>query len=362
MRTRSGVVPISRSSPSGPDRVDVTLSEVLRDAVPFALPLAYPFRGITVREGVLVRGPSGWGEFAPFDDYSPRGCALWLTSAVEAAFGAWPEQRRETVPVNAIIPGLAAGDAAALARRAVLENGCSTLKVKVAALGSVLADDEARVVAVRDAADSALRSMGVVEPARLRLDANGGWSAADAARALSRLTAYDIEYVEQPCPTIDETLELRRLIDVPIALDESVRRADPRAFEAADIVILKVAPLGGVAAALALARAWGGPVVVSGALDSAVGLSAGLALAGALAGDPPACGLGTGLLLARDVVSPVRMPVDGQLDVSRVSPDLDALMAARDLLGDERARWWKQRVVDAWESGADELVSALPQA
>jgi o-succinylbenzoate synthase len=342
--------------------VDIGLPEVLRDAVPFALPLAHPFRGITVREGVLVRGPSGWGEFAPFDDYSPRGCARWLASAIEAAFGVWPEQRRDRVPVNAIVPGLPAGDAAALARRAVLEHGCSTIKIKVAAMGAVLADDEARVAAVRDAADSALRSSGAVDSARLRLDANGGWSASDAARALRRLAAYDIEYVEQPCPTVDETVELRRHIDLPIALDESVRHADPRAFEAADILILKAAPLGGVSAALALGRSWGGPLVVSGALDSAVGLSAGLALAAALAGDPPACGLGTGLLLARDVVSPPRAPVDGHLDVARVAPDLDALMAARDLMGDERARWWKQRLVDAWESGGSELVQQLPAA
>lgn len=337
----------------------VTLPEVLRDAVPYALPLAQPFRGITVREGVLLRGPSGWGEFAPFDDYSPRGCALWLASGVEAAFGVWPQQHRDRVPVNAIIPGIPADEAAALARRAVLEFGCSTLKVKVAAMGSVLADDEARVAAVRDAADSALHSLGLTESACLRLDANGGWSAADGARALARLAAYTIEYIEQPCASIDETMQLRRRIDMPIALDESIRLADPRAFEAADIVIVKVAPLGGVAAALALARAWGGPVVVSGALDSAVGLSAGLALAAALAGDPPACGLGTGMLLARDVVSPPRVPAGGFLDVGRVSPDLDALMAARDRLGDDRARWWKQRIVDAWETGGAELVGEM---
>ncbi|MFM8772864.1 MAG: enolase C-terminal domain-like protein, partial [Actinomycetota bacterium] len=213
--------------------------------------------------------------------------------------------------------------------------------------------------AVRDAADTALRSLGRTDPARLRIDANGGWSAETAERALRRLAAYDLEYVEQPCPTVEETLALRRSTDVPIALDESVRFADPRALEAADIVILKVAPLGGVAAALALAREWGGPVVVSGALDSAVGLSAGLALAAALAGEPPACGLGTGALLARDVVSDPRVPHDGYLEVGRVAPDLDALMAARDLLGDDRARWWKQRVVDAWESGGSELIEGL---
>ena len=340
--------------------MDVTLQELLHDAVPYALPLAHRFRGITVREGVLLRGPSGWGEFAPFDDYSPRGCALWLAAAAEAAFGSWPSPLRDRIPVNAIIPAVAPGEAAELARRAVLEHGCATLKVKVAALGEVLADDEARVVSVRDAADAALRSQGRSERARLRIDANGGWSAADADKALSRLGAYGLEYVEQPCPTVEETLSLRSSTDVPIALDESVRYADPRAFDAADIVILKVAPLGGVRSALDLARSWGGPVVVSGALDSAVGLSGGLALAAALTGEPPACGLGTGALLARDVVAEPRVPREGYLEVGRVNPDLDALMAARDLLGDDRARWWKQRLVDAWESGGSALVAAMP--
>ena len=338
--------------------MDVTLSDILRDAVPYALPLTRRFRGITVREGLLIRGPSGWGDFAPFDDYAPRGCALWLASAVEAAFGSWPEPRREIVPVNAIVPAVSAQDAAALARQAVLEHGCTTIKVKVAAMGEVLADDEARVAAVRDAADSALASSGG-GTASIRLDANGGWSADDAMRALGRLGAYGIEYVEQPCATIDETLVLRRALDIPIALDESVRFGDPRAFEAADIVILKAAPLGGVAAALELARSWGGPVVVSGSLDSAVGLASGLALAAALTGDPPACGLGTGTLLARDVIAPPLVPFDGHMPVERIAPDLDALMAARDLIGDQRARWWRQRLADAWEAGGAGLVEAL---
>jgi O-succinylbenzoate synthase len=339
--------------------VDVPLAAILHDAVPYALPLTRRFRGITVREGLLIRGPSGWGDFAPFDDYSPRACALWLASAVEAAFGAWPEPRREIVPVNAIVPAVPADEAAALARQAVLEHGCTTIKIKVAALGEVLADDEARVAAVRHAADSALASIGGPEPVRIRLDANGGWSAEDARRALGRLSAYDIEYVEQPCASIDDTLELRRGLDIPVALDESVRFGDPRAFEAADIVILKVAPLGGVAAALSLARSWGGPVVVSGALDSAVGLASGLALAAALTGDPPACGLGTGSLLARDVIAPPLVPFDGHLPVERIAPDLDALMAARDLVGDQRARWWRQRLVDAWDAGGAGLVAGL---
>ncbi|MFM9136188.1 MAG: o-succinylbenzoate synthase [bacterium] len=340
--------------------MDVTLAEVLRDAVPYALPLTHPFRGITVREGVLIRGPSGWGEFAPFDDYAPRAAGAWLAAAVESAFGRWPEPLRDRIPVNAIIPAVDAAQAGALARAAVLEHGCTTMKVKVAQQGEVLADDEARVASVRHAADTALRSRDDLDgEVRLRLDANGGWTATEAVRALQRLSAYGLEYVEQPCGSVAEITEVRRAVDIPIALDESVRFGQRGAFTAADIVIVKVPPLGGVQAALDLARGWGGPVVVSGALDTAVGLSAGLALAAALAGDPPACGLGTGALLGADVVSVPRVPVNGSLDVGRVAPDLDALMAARGRLGDDRARWWRLRLADAWEAGGAERVAEM---
>lgn len=339
--------------------MDVTLADLLRDAVPYALPLTRRFRGIDVREGLLLRGPSGWGEFAPFDDYSPERAALWLGAAVEAAFGSWPEPVRSSVPVNAIIPAVPAADAAAIARTCVLELGCSTLKIKVAQAGEVLADDEARVASVRHAADIALHSLGRPERARLRLDANGGWNVEDAARALQRLTAYDIEYVEQPCATVDEVLALRASVDVSIALDESIRGHEAGAFDAADVIIVKAAPLGGVRAALELLGGWGGPVVVSGALDSAVGLSAGIALAASLPGDLPACGLGTGALLGGDVVGEPRVPRAGMLAVERVAPDLAALMRARDLLGDERAKWWRQRLADAWEAGGEARVAAL---
>lgn len=339
--------------------MDITLGDLLHDAVPYALPLKHPFRGIQVREGMLVRGPSGWGEFAPFDDYPPEAAALWLASAAEAAYGTWPQPLRDRVAVNAIIPGVSADDAAAMARTAVLEHGCTTLKIKVAARGALLVDDEARVASVRDAADSAMRSCEMPGHARLRLDANGGWTLEEAVRGLGRLMAYGLEYVEQPCATVAEVAQVRRQVEVPIAMDESVRYGMPGAFDAADIVIIKAAPSGGVAAALDLARSWGGPVVVSGALDSAVGLSAGLALAAALAGEPPACGLGTGALLERDVVSEPRVPREGMLAVERVAPDLEALMRARDLLGDERARWWRQRLADAWEAGGAARVTAL---
>ena len=328
-----------------PALIGVPSERELREAaVPFALPLRREFRGITVREGVLLRGPSGWGEFAPFADYDDSAAARWLAAALEASHGSWPLGSCDSVAVNAIIPAVGADDAAVLAREAVLERGCTTVKVKVA---TTLAADEARVAAVRDALDTALgRGRGMI-----RLDANGGWDAGAAAAALRRLEAYGIEYVEQPCGTLDEMRELRSSCAVPIAVDEAVRRApdplDPalasRVRECADVVILKAMPLGGVRRALHVADAMGLPAVASGSLDSSVGLASGIALAAAL-GDERASGLGTGSLLAADLVDHPVVPVGGRLSVQRIAPDLARLVEARDLLGDERAAWWFARL------------------
>lgn len=337
-----------------------SLAELLHDAVPFALPLTRSFRGITVREGLLVRGPSGWGEFAPFEDYSPERAAPWLLAAAEAAFGSWPTPKRMSIPVNAIIPAVGPDDAAALARAAVLENGCTTVKIKVAAPGERLADDEARVASVRDAIDAALRGSDAQGAARIRLDANAGWSVEEATRALTRLVAYGLDYVEQPCADLDDLRTLRDRVDVRIAVDESVRidGADMASLaDVADVVIIKAGPSGGVRAGLRLVESWPGEVVVSGALDSGVGLSAGIALAAALPQDPAPCGLGTGALLAQDVVSEPRVPVDGRLEVARINPDLDALMRARARLDDEQARHWRERAAQAWEAGGAELIA-----
>jgi o-succinylbenzoate synthase len=349
--------------------VHLTLADLLHDAVPYALPLTRTFRGVDVREGMLIRGPSGWGEFAPFDDYSPVRAARWLAAAAEAAFGVWPQPRRHEIPVNAIIPAVPAADAAALARAAVLELGCTTIKIKVAAAGDLLADDEARVALVRDAADSAMRSANMAGRAHLRIDANGGWSLDEAVRALSRLTAYDLDYVEQPCASADDVALVRSRIDIPIVVDEAVRVDDlppERIREIADAIVLKVGPAGGVAAALEQAERIGLPVIVSGALDTTVGLAAGLALAAALPGDEhghiSACGLGTGTLLAEDVVAATLVPDEGMLVYGRMYPDLDALMRARARLGDDRAREWRQRAADAWLAGGEALIADLPES
>ncbi|MGW0810391.1 o-succinylbenzoate synthase [Nonomuraea sp. NPDC002799] len=276
------------------------------------------FRGQTVREGVLLHGPAGWGEFSPFPEYGPRECARWLACAHEAAFEGWPEPVRDTIPVNATVPAVGAEQAHDLVRR----SGCGTAKVKVAERGQNFDDDVARVEAVRDALGPA---------GRLRVDVNGAWSVDEAVRRLKLLDRYDLEYAEQPCATLEELAAVRRACDVPIAADESIRRAeDPlrvRAAEAADIAVVKVQPLGGVRNALRVVEACGLPAVVSSAVETSVGLAAGVALAAALPSLPYACGLGTMPLLAGDVVGDSLTPVDGRLAVRRPPVDFERLSA-----------------------------------
>ncbi|RZS79035.1 O-succinylbenzoate synthase [Motilibacter rhizosphaerae] len=305
---------------------------------PFSLPLRRRFRGVTSREGWLLEGPAGWGEFSPFWDYDTYRCLPWLRAAYEAAFVGWPSPVRTLVPVNAIVPAVGPEDAAELVR----QSGCSTAKVKVGEAGQSLADDVARVAAVRDA---------LGREGRVRIDVNGGWEVDDAVRRIKALdiAARGLEYVEQPCASVEELALLRRKIDVPVAADESVRITDDplrvvRA-EAADIVVLKVAPLGGVSSCLLLAEQLGLPVVVSSALESSVGLAAGVALAAALPELPYACGLATGRLLAADVVSSTLVPVDGMLDLRPVVPDADALAAV--VPSDELQRRMADRLGDA---------------
>jgi O-succinylbenzoate synthase len=272
------------------------------------------FRGVTRREGALVRGPAGWGEFSPFPEYGPAESARWLAAAYEAADEGWPAPLRTHIPVNVTVPAVGPEAAHAI----VAGSGCRTAKVKVAEPGQSEADDLARVEAVRDALGPG---------GRVRVDANGAWDTATAIRMLRALG--ELEYAEQPCATLDELAEVRRRVDVPIAADESIRRAeDPlrvRAADAADVVVLKVQPLGGVRAALAVAEACGLPVVVSSAVETSVGLAAGLALAAALPELPYACGLGTLSLLEGDVVRDPLAAVDGVIEVRRPKVDDEAL-------------------------------------
>lgn len=284
----------------------------------FAIPMRQRFRGITVREGALLRGPAGWAEFAPFAEYGPAESSRWLASAIEAAVVGWPAPVRGTVGVNVTVPAVGPQVAAGL----VASAGCRTAKVKVAEPGQGPADDLNRVAAVRDALGPG---------GRIRVDANGGWNVDQAAAMLGRLSQYGLEYAEQPCATLDELARLRRRTDVPLAADESIRKAsDPlavRAAGAADIVVLKVAPLGGVRPALRVAQACGLPVVVSSAVDSSVGLAAGVALAAALPELAYDCGLGTMRLLAGDVTADSLLPEHGALPVRAVEVDDERLAA-----------------------------------
>jgi len=292
------------------------VAELLPSLRAFAIPMPTRFRGTTLREGALLRGPAGWGEFSPFPEYSPRECARWLSCALEAAAYGWPEPVRASVPVNVTVPSVGPEHAHAI----VAGSGCRTAKVKVAEPGQPASADIARVAAVRDA---------IGADGRVRVDANGGWSVDQAERILSKLSVFNLEYAEQPCATLDELAELRRLVDVPIAADESIRRAeDPlrvRAAGAADIVVLKAQPLGGVRAALEIAESCGLPVVVSSAVDTSVGLAAGVALAAALPELPYACGLATMSLLAGDVTAEPLSERGGELPVRRATVDEAAL-------------------------------------
>jgi O-succinylbenzoate synthase len=303
----------------------------------FAIPLRTRFRGITVREGMLIRGEAGWGEWSPFLEYEPAVAEPWLRCAEEAAAGDWPAPLRTEVPVNVTVPAVGPEQA----HRLVREGGCTTAQVQVAEPGQSAADDQARLEAVRDA----LGPSG-----RVRVDANGAWSVDDAVPAIKALdtAASGLEYVEQPCATVEELAAVRRSVDVPIAADESIRRAaDPyrvRDLEAADVAVLKVQPLGGVRACLRIAEDIGLPVVVSSALETSVGIAAGLALAAALPELPYACGLATVQLLTADVVAQPLRPADGVLPVGAPLVDphaLDLLAATAD-----RVAHWESRLAE----------------
>ncbi|HYO41209.1 MAG TPA: o-succinylbenzoate synthase [Nocardioidaceae bacterium] len=294
------------------------------------------FRGIDVREGVLLRGDAGWGEFSPFLEYDAHEAAPWLRAAREAADEGWPEPVRSSVPVNVTVPAVGAEQAAALVRRS---GGCRTAKVKVAEPGQAVGDDVARLEAVRDALGPA---------GRIRVDANGGWSVEEAVRVLPVLdrAAAGLEYVEQPCATVEDLASVRRRVEVRVAADESIRRAqDPyrvRDLDAADVAVLKVQPLGGVRACLRIAEDIGLPVVVSSALETSVGIAAGVALAAALPELPFACGLATVQLLADDVAVDRLLPVDGALPVVR--PEVDVAALARTAADGDRAERWRLRL------------------
>ncbi|MYR08705.1 o-succinylbenzoate synthase [Gordonia sp. SID5947] len=308
-----------------------TTAELLATALVVRLPMRTRFRGLTVRETMIFRGPAGWGEFGPFVEYDDDEASSWLAAGIEAAYQGPPAPVRGEIAVNATVPAVPADEVAAILAR---YPGASTAKVKVAEPGQGLDDDVARVAAARE---------GV---ARVRVDANGAWSVDEAIRAIRAIG--DVEYIEQPCVTVEELAAVRRAVDVPIAADESIRKAaDPYrvvAAEAADVAIVKVAPLGGMRATLEIADSIGLPVVVSSALDSAVGIAAGVAAAAALPDLDHACGLGTGALFGADVGVPF-LPVGGSIGTRWFGPghavDRNTVPMADEL----RDQWWRARLV-----------------
>jgi O-succinylbenzoate synthase len=279
-----------------------------------AVPLRAPFGGHTVRHCTLLEGPAGWGEISPLPGY-PCDPAKARQAAEEAALYGWPPPVRQMVPVNALVPAVAPAEASALAVEAVA-TGARCVKVKVGT-----GDDVGRVSAVRDA---------VGRDVRLRLDANGAWDVDQAVDVLGRLIRFDLELVEQPVASLEDLALVRRRVNVAVAADECVRGVEDARqlarLAAADAVVLKVQPLGGVVAAMEVAEAAAAPAVVSSLIETSVGLAAGLALAAALPELWYACGLGTGSMLAADVVTDPLLPWGGLLTVRRPVPD-PALLA-----------------------------------
>ena len=302
--------------------MDQMLLETLRVV---ALPMKTNFRGVTVREVALIQGEYGWGEFSPFLEYDDAESAPWLACAIEAATQPKPKLFRTEVTVNGTIPAL--NDREELERVINSFPGVATFKVKV---GSNADADIARIKALR-----ALRPN-----AKLRIDANGLLSVEQAVSLLQLVG--DIEYIEQPCATVEELRELKKRVDVKIVGDEVLRKAkDPFAIDlsgAVDYLMLKVQPLGGIKRAHQLARHHKLPVVVSSALESAVGISYGLTLAASFDEMNFDCGLGTGSLLAKNVA---QLPiVDGKIQISDVVPNLEGLDVSAD-----RYEWWKNRIM-----------------
>lgn len=293
------------------------------------------FRGINIREVALFQGEAGWGEFSPFLEYQPSECIPWLQSAIEAATTPWPDLKRNKVRVNGTIPAL--NNPNEIEQIVETFPGVNTFKVKV---GDNLPEDIARLARVRSLRPSA----------RLRIDVNGSWSVATAITNLQAIyeNIGDIEYVEQPCQSVEDLRELKKKlkVNIPIAGDEILRKStDPFKVDlngAVGILALKVQPLGGIVRTQKLAQHHKLPIVVSSALESAVGISHGLALAASFEEINFDCGLATGSLLSSNVG---QLPIiNGEIEVKRIEPNFDGLEVSP-----ERYKWWQDRLMKTWE-------------
>ena len=312
----------------------VIIKELISSMRVIALPMKTEFRGINVREVALLKGNQGWAEFSPFLEYDDHESARWLAAAIEAATTPRRKPFRSNIPVNGTIP--ATNDKKTIDELVATYAGVKTFKVKV---GENLSEDIVRLARIR--------SLG--RKVNIRIDVNGIWN---VDQALTNLYAFyeevgPFEYVEQPCATIEELRELKAQIQIPlkIAVDELIRKADdPFAVDlkgVADILTLKVQPLGGITRSLEIANHHQLPVVVSSALESAVGIRYGLELAASIENLSYDCGLATGALFTRDVA---QNPVNGgAISISPHGADdynFDGLDVATD-----RYEWWQNRVM-----------------
>jgi O-succinylbenzoate synthase len=309
--------------------------EILETARVLSIPMRIKFRGLTTREVLLFEGPKGWAEWSPFTEYEDEEASIWLKAAIEFAFGDIPEPTVKTIKVNATL-------AAVKDVRAALEpfGKFEVVKIKVAEKGQTLQDDLDRIHEVRK----------YYPEARIRLDANGGYdieTALTLAKAMYEEGA-PLEYLEQPVKTIAELAELRlklKLFNIKVAADESVRKvSDPLAVaqaHAADLLVLKAAPLGGINNALKISREAGLPVVVSSALETSVGISMGAYLAAALSSEY-ASGLATAALLTEDVTDTPLIPINGEIPVTRITPNTNALTKLQ--APADRTAWWMERL------------------
>lgn len=334
------------------DDARTVLSDI-DEVVVFSVPMNVRFRGVTQREGLLLAGPCGWGECAPFWDYAPPEASRWLAAGVESATSPWPQPTRSSVPVNVTIPAL---PSEAAVKRLKTQPGCSTAKVKVAERGQLRVQDIDRVRAV---AESLAARHG--SDARVRVDANAGWSVQDAGRILRDLNEAakpvgGLEYAEQPVAQVADLAELRRNTEVPLAADESIRRSvrplEVRDLQAADLAVLKVAPLSGILEARTLGASLRLPLVVSSALDTSVGIAAGVALAASLEELPYACGLNTATMFGADVLAEPLIASGGVLTFERAS-------AARQGPLNPRSRRTSAEVVARWVQRLNLMATEL---
>ena len=319
------------------------LADLLAHSYVVRLPMRVKFRGITQREALLIEGPEGWGEFSAFVEYAPAEASRWLSAGIEAAYQPFPEPLRTTIPVNATLPAVVASEVGAVLEK---YDAPHTIKIKVAEQGQGLEQDLARVAEARR----------LYPQAALRVDANMGWDIGQAVHALKALSEFDLQYAEQPVPGITGLAEVREQlrtagIDLKIAADEAVRKhTDPLEVSrlgAADLMVIKAQPLGGIRAVLDIAQQAELDVVVSSALDTSVGLSQAAALASALPELPYACGLSTGTLFADDVCAEPLLATAGYLPVRRIDADPRKLKQLRP--EPQRVDWWLRRVEQCYE-------------